>query len=101
MSAETSVHLAVVTIARCVDTIRNASAAPVWGCASSSRAVRHASKKMTTVTDDGGVGYFGQMNPEPLGLGKQPTDWGNSCLGSHSTTSGKSTVKAIVTKKTT
>ena len=50
---------------------------------------------------DDGVGYFGQMNPEPLGLGKQPTDCGNSCLGSHSTTSGKSTVKAMVKKKTT
>src|SRR5262245_11918499 len=47
------------------------------------------------------TGYFGQMNPWPLGLGKQPTDCGSSCFGSHSTTSGKSTVKPMVKKKTT
>src|SRR3989442_228154 len=45
--------------------------------------------------------YLGQIQPVPLGLGKQPTDCGRSCFGSHSTTSGDSTVKAMGTKKTT
>ncbi len=44
--------------------------------------------------------YLGQIQPAPLGLGKQPTDCGRSCFGSHSTTSGNSTVKAIVMKNT-
>ena len=44
--------------------------------------------------------YLGQIQPVPLGLGKQPTDCGSSCFGSHSTTSGNSTVKAIVAKNT-
>jgi hypothetical protein len=44
--------------------------------------------------------YLGQIQPAPLGLGKQPTDCGSSCFGSHSTTSGNSTVKAMVKKNT-
>src|SRR6266571_611358 len=44
--------------------------------------------------------YWGQIQPLPLGFGKQPTDCGSSCFGSHSTTSGKSTVNAIVMKNT-
>ena len=44
--------------------------------------------------------YLGQIQPAPLGLGKQPTDCGRSCFGSHSTTSGNSTVKAMVMKNT-
>ena len=40
------------------------------------------------------------MYPAPAGLGKQPTDCGSNHFGSHSTTSGKNTVKAMVTKKT-
>jgi len=47
------------------------------------------------------AGYLGQIHPVPLGLWKQPTDCGSSCFGSHSTTSGNSTVKAMVTRKTT
>ena len=46
------------------------------------------------------LGYLGQIHPAPLGLGKQPTDCGRSCFGSHSTTSGNSTVKAMVMKNT-
>jgi hypothetical protein len=41
------------------------------------------------------------MYPTPLGLGKQPTDCGSSCFGSHNTTSGSITVNAMVTKNTT
>ena len=44
--------------------------------------------------------YLGQIQPAPLGLGKQPTDCGRSCFGSHSTTSGNSAVKAMVMKNT-
>src|SRR2546430_246134 len=47
-----------------------------------------------------GTFYLGQIQPVPLGSGKQPTDCGSSCFGSHSTTSGNSTVKAIVAKNT-
>ena len=48
----------------------------------------------------GSIPYPGQMYPAPLGLGKQPTDCGSSHFGSHSTTSGNSTVNAMVTKNT-
>jgi hypothetical protein len=41
------------------------------------------------------------MYPLPLGLRKHPTDSGKSCFGSHSTTLGNSTVKAITAKNTT
>src|SRR5206468_12922240 len=47
-----------------------------------------------------GPRYLGQIQPAPLGLGKQPTDCGSSCFGSHSTTSGNSAVKAMVKKNT-
>jgi len=43
---------------------------------------------------------LGQIQPVPDGFGKQPTDCGSSCFGSQSTTSGNSTVKAIVMKNT-
>ena len=43
----------------------------------------------------------GQMNPEPPGALKQPTDSGRNCLGSQSTMSGNRTTKAIVSRKTT
>ena len=45
--------------------------------------------------------YLGQIQPAPLGLGKQPTDCGRSCFGSHSTTSGNIIVNAMVMKNTT
>ena len=45
-------------------------------------------------------GYGGQIYPAPLGLGKQPTDCGRNCFGSHSTTSGNSTTKPMVTRNT-
>ena len=44
--------------------------------------------------------YWGQIQPAPLGLWKQPTDCGRSCFGSHRTTSGNSTVNAMVMKNT-
>ena len=43
----------------------------------------------------------GQMNPEPPGALKQPTDSGRNCFGSQSTMSGNRTTKAIVSRKTT
>src|SRR5262252_4195908 len=49
----------------------------------------------------GMTGYGGQMYPVPVGDLKQPTDSGRNCFGSHSTTLGNSTVKAMVKKKTT
>src|SRR6185436_11860028 len=44
---------------------------------------------------------WGQIYPFPSGDLKQPTDSGKSCFGSHRTTFGKSTVKAIVARNTT
>jgi hypothetical protein len=46
-------------------------------------------------------GDYGQMYPLPLGFLKQPTDSGSSCFGSHSTTFGNCTQKAMVIRKTT
>ena len=45
-------------------------------------------------------GGHGQIYPLPLGFLKQPTDSGSSDFGSHSTTSGNSTQKAMVNRNT-
>src|SRR6266550_2183954 len=44
--------------------------------------------------------YHGQIYPLPVGLLKHPTDSGNSIFGSHKTTSGKNTQKAMVSRNT-
>src|SRR5262249_6974529 len=47
------------------------------------------------------VAYGGQIYPGPVGDLKQPTDSGRNCLGSHNTTLGNITVKAMVKRNTT
>lgn len=44
-------------------------------------------------------GRYGQIYLKPSGALKQPTDSGNSVLGSHSVARGKKIAKAIVAKK--
>ena len=57
----------------------------------SGEAVRFSRRRLTA----------GRCSRCRVGLLKQPTDSGSSSFGSQSTTSGNSTVKAIVTKNTT
>jgi hypothetical protein len=44
---------------------------------------------------------YGQTYPNPTGDLKQPTDSGNTCRGSHNTTSGRKIVNAMAAKKMT
>ena len=47
------------------------------------------------------IDQLGQIYPAPLGFLKQPTDSGSTCLGIHSTTSGKKMQNAMTAKNTT
>jgi hypothetical protein len=67
---------------------------------SQQRATNMAMASMISLTSAASAVYGGQIQPVPLGLGKQPTDCGKNIFGNHSTTFGNNTTKPITKMKT-